>query len=73
MPMVSLCSTTDISEALVIRSALEAYGVHATLLGVELSQQIPGTIGALNTITVTVSDSDLELAQQIVGQARKEA
>jgi hypothetical protein len=71
MPLVQLCVSDDISEALVIRSALAARGIRATLVGIELYQQVPSAISALGPIPVQVSDADLELARLIVTEAGK--
>jgi hypothetical protein len=71
MPLVRLCVSDDISEALVIRSALEARGIRTTLAGIELYQQVPPAISAIGPIPVYVSDADLEIARQIVQDAGK--
>ena len=71
MPLVQLCVSDDISEALVIRSALAARGICATLVGIELYQQIPPAISAFGPIHVQVSDADLELARAILEGAGK--
>jgi hypothetical protein len=71
MPLVQLCVSDDISEALVIRSALSACGIQATLVGIELYQQLPPAIAAFGPILVQVIGADLVLAREIINTAGK--
>jgi hypothetical protein len=70
MPLVRICDTADISEALVIRATLEAHGVRATLCGFEHCYQNWLAMPALNHIPVLVSDLDAELAMDLIDEAR---
>ncbi|MEQ1715870.1 MAG: hypothetical protein ABL907_07790 [Hyphomicrobium sp.] len=70
MSLVKVYSTLDIAEALVIRSSLDAHGIYATLVGLEMAQQVPIGSPPINTITVGVSDVDAAAAHEIIATAR---
>lgn len=72
MALVRLCTARDVPEALVIRSALEAYEIRVTLVGVEHCQQYWFMMFALNSIPVLVSEADRDEADEIRSLAERQ-
>ena len=66
MPLVQLCTASCLSNAVVIKTVLQSYGIRATLSGVDLAQQIPILTDMPNGIPVLVSTADFRRAQDIL-------
>ena len=72
MPLVCIYETSDLQKAFIIRSTLEAYGIHVTLAGIELAQQVPLFLPpSLSTVGIMVSDVDGESARLLIQQAER--
>lgn len=70
MPLVCVCTTLDLLEAEVIKSALEAYDIPTTLAGAEIAHQLDVLTNAIGGIRVLVSDVDAEEACKVISAAR---
>lgn len=71
MPLVKVCTAHDVAEAVVIRSALAAYGIRATLIGIEHCQQNWFAMQALQAIPVMVSEADYSEASALYAEAQR--
>ena len=69
MTLVCVHETEDTVEALVIKSALEAYGMFVSTHGLDTAQQLQITIPPLTTIRIMVSDEDAAAARELISQA----
>ena len=66
-------TTIDLIEAEIIKSALEAYDIHATLAGAEIVHQFDALATAIGGIRVLVSDIDAEEASKVIRAAKNSA
>ena len=73
MPLVCIYTTIDLIEAEIIKSALEAYDIHATLAGAEIVHQFDALASAIGGIRVLVSDIDAEEASMVIRAAKSSA
>lgn len=71
MPLVKVCTASDISEAIVMRSAFAHYGIRATLTGIEHCQQDWFVMQALQGVPVLVSDVDYHDALALYEEAQR--
>ena len=69
MALVCIHETEDVREALVITNMLEAYGLYASVSGLDLAYLVGGIIPPLANIRIMVSDQDVEAARAFIGQA----
>ena len=66
MSLVCIHETENASEALVIKSTLEAYGLFVSAAGLDIAQQFQVTIPPLTTIRIMVSEIDEAAARAII-------
>ena len=69
MPLVCIHETYDASEALVIKSALEAYGMFVAVAGLDIAQQLQVTIPSVTTMRIMVSGEDEAAARALISEA----
>jgi hypothetical protein len=66
MALVCIHETLDIQEALVVKAALDAYGIFASTHGLDLAYLTGGGIPPVSMIRILVSEEESDAARTLV-------